>query len=200
MDQEKTGELIRKKRLEKGLTQEELAEQINVTQKTVSRWENGTNLPDLSLLGTLSETLGISVGNLLEGKEEQYEPDCHAPEAPAKKQESCLAGLEKARLVMTIIVIIAMVILLDVGIGYFTSSLCWITNGNVFLSHGLLISLCFGKEAVRDPEGVLLKQLFGIFLVCLILTAVAIIALLSIGLVENGRQKDGIRGGVSGEN
>jgi transcriptional regulator with XRE-family HTH domain len=79
MDQEKTGELIRKKRLEKGLTQEELAEQINVTQKTVSRWENGTNLPDLSLLGTLSETLGISVGNLLEGKEEQYEPDCHAP-------------------------------------------------------------------------------------------------------------------------
>ena len=50
MDQMKIGEFIRELRKENGLTQEQLAEQLNVSRRTVSRWETGNNLPDLDVL------------------------------------------------------------------------------------------------------------------------------------------------------
>ena len=73
MDIEKISNLIKNKRKEKGLTQEELAEKINVTEKAISRWETGRGTPDISLLIPLSKTLGISVGELLNGKEDKGE-------------------------------------------------------------------------------------------------------------------------------
>ena len=50
MDQKKIGNLLKKLRSEKGLTQEQLAEILNVSNRTVSRWETGSNMPDISLL------------------------------------------------------------------------------------------------------------------------------------------------------
>ena len=73
MDIEKISNLIKNKRKEKGLTQEELAEKINVTEKAISRWETGRGTPDISLLIPLSKTLGISVSELLNGKEDKSE-------------------------------------------------------------------------------------------------------------------------------
>ncbi len=67
MNQEKIGEFIAQKRKEKGLTQEELAYRLNVSNKTISRWETGKNLPDLSLFQELSEILGVSVNDLMSG-------------------------------------------------------------------------------------------------------------------------------------
>ena len=54
-------------RKEKKLTQEQLAEKLGVTQKSVSRWETGRNMPDLSILQVLSAELGITVSELLDG-------------------------------------------------------------------------------------------------------------------------------------
>ena len=54
MDTLKIGKFIAKKRKEKNMTQEELARILGVTNKTVSRWENGNYMPDLSLLKPLS--------------------------------------------------------------------------------------------------------------------------------------------------
>lgn len=68
MDQVKIGKFISELRREKGLTQEQLAEKLGVTQKSVSRWETGKNMPDLSLLLPLSLELDISVSDLLEGE------------------------------------------------------------------------------------------------------------------------------------
>ena len=73
MDIEKISNLIKTKRKEKGLTQDELAEKINVTEKAISRWETGRGTPDISLLIPLSKTLGISVSELLNGKEDRQE-------------------------------------------------------------------------------------------------------------------------------
>ncbi len=73
MDIEKISNLIKTKRKEKGLTQDELAEKINVTEKAISRWETGRGTPDISLLIPLSKTLGISVSELLSGKEDKQE-------------------------------------------------------------------------------------------------------------------------------
>ena len=60
MDQQKIGSFLKKLRKEKSLTQEQLAEQLNVSARTVSRWETGTNMPDISLLVVLTDFYGIS--------------------------------------------------------------------------------------------------------------------------------------------
>lgn len=67
MNQEKTGQLIRRQRIERGLTQLELANQLMITDKTVSKWERGLGLPDVSLLPGLAQALGVRLEQLLEG-------------------------------------------------------------------------------------------------------------------------------------
>ena len=68
MDQVKIGSFIKEIRKEKGLTQEQLAEKLDVSQKSVSRWETGKTMPDLSLYEPLCEVLGIQVSELLYAK------------------------------------------------------------------------------------------------------------------------------------
>lgn len=62
-----TGAVIRRLRELRGLTQAELADKIDVSSKTVSKWETGRGLPDISLLEPLSAALGVSVMELLSG-------------------------------------------------------------------------------------------------------------------------------------
>lgn len=69
MDKYITGAVIRKLREDKKMTQEELAEKIFVTGKAVSKWETGQGFPDISLLEPLANALGISVIELLQGKD-----------------------------------------------------------------------------------------------------------------------------------
>ena len=64
----KIGKFISENRKRKGLTQEQLGNILGVSNKTISRWENGNYMPDLSLLIPLSETLDISLNELLNGK------------------------------------------------------------------------------------------------------------------------------------
>ena len=68
MDLDKIGKFIALNRKNKGLTQEQLAEKLGVTNKTISRWETGKYMPDLSLLKPLSEELGITLNELLSGE------------------------------------------------------------------------------------------------------------------------------------
>ncbi len=76
MDTIKIGKFIAENRKLKKLTQEQLAEKLGVTAKTISRWENGNYMPDISLLKPLSTELGISLNDLLSGEKvekEQYQ-------------------------------------------------------------------------------------------------------------------------------
>jgi len=68
MNQEKIGKFILECRKEKKLTQTELAEKLGVTDKSVSNWENGRNMPDLSLFKPLCEILDISINDLISGE------------------------------------------------------------------------------------------------------------------------------------
>ena len=68
MDSNKTGKFIAECRKEKGMTQRELADILGVTNKAVSKWETGGGMPDLSMLAPLSEVLGISVDELINGR------------------------------------------------------------------------------------------------------------------------------------
>lgn len=68
MNQEKIGKFIATLRKEKNMTQEELAEKLGVNNRTISRWENGNNMPDYSIVKDLCNILGISVNELINGE------------------------------------------------------------------------------------------------------------------------------------
>ncbi len=68
MDNVQTGKLIAELRKQQGLTQQQLAERLNLSNKTISKWESGAGSPDISNLEVLADTLGISVDELLRGK------------------------------------------------------------------------------------------------------------------------------------
>lgn len=68
MDMEKIGKFLSKLRHEKNLTQEQLGEEIGVTNKTVSRWETGAYLPPVEMLQILSEKYEVSINEILSGE------------------------------------------------------------------------------------------------------------------------------------
>lgn len=68
MDMQKTGQLIRRLREARGITQKALAEKLHVTDKAVSKWERSLSCPDVALLEPLAGQLGISVTELLQGE------------------------------------------------------------------------------------------------------------------------------------
>lgn len=69
MDCKKVGQLIKKKRLEKKMTQQELADKLHITDRAISKWERGLGAPDISLLQDLSNILGLSISDVLSGEE-----------------------------------------------------------------------------------------------------------------------------------
>ncbi len=69
MDQIRTGKFIAKKRRELNLTQEQLAEHLGVSNKTVSKWETGKCMPDYTVVKNLCEELKVSVSELMDGEE-----------------------------------------------------------------------------------------------------------------------------------
>ena len=68
MDQVKTGKFIASLRRGEGLTQQALGERLGVSNKTVSRWENGNYMPDIDMLQSLSQQLHVSIHELLAGE------------------------------------------------------------------------------------------------------------------------------------
>ena len=67
MEQQKIGKLISEKRKEKGITQQQLADMLGVTNKAVSKWENGKSMPDIGIIPELCKVLGVSISTLLNG-------------------------------------------------------------------------------------------------------------------------------------
>ena len=68
MNQDKIGKFILELRKEKNMTQQELADKIGVTDRAISKWENGRGLPDLSLMKPLCDELGISINEFISGE------------------------------------------------------------------------------------------------------------------------------------
>lgn len=68
MDQIKTGKFIATLRKEKELTQEQLGEKLGVTNKTISRWENGNYMPDIEMLSLLAKEFDVSINELISGE------------------------------------------------------------------------------------------------------------------------------------
>ncbi|MEY8391173.1 XRE family transcriptional regulator [Lachnospiraceae bacterium] len=89
MNQNEIGRFIASCRKEKGLTQVQLAEQLNITNRAVSKWETGKSIPDVSIMIKLCDILGITVNELLSGERIAME------DYKAKAEENMLLLQEK---------------------------------------------------------------------------------------------------------
>ncbi len=168
MDIVKIGKFIAEKRREKKLTQEQLAEKIGVTSKTISRWENGNYMPDISLLKPLSEELGITLNDLISGEKVDKE---HYQE---KLEENIISTIdytnkkvyEKNKIIAGILMLFGLGLIFTV-FTIFPSESSW---GSIYSIFGLIISLIGFAKLNRKKSYI--KRLFfnlGYFVLGLII-------------------------------
>ena len=75
MDQQKVGQFLKELRNEKSVTQAELAEVLGISNRSISRWENGVTMPDFDLLIEMAKYYDVEVGEILEGKRKEGNMD-----------------------------------------------------------------------------------------------------------------------------
>ena len=121
MDQQKTGAFLKRLRKEKGLTQEQLAERFFVSSRTVSRWETGSNLPDVQTLIDLADFYNVDIRELIDGERKGENMDRETKDtlkkvaAYATEQEKgkSRAGLYFAYGMSIMVLLLAMVMVLE---------------------------------------------------------------------------------------
>ena len=96
MDQQKAGRFLKELRHEKQMTQEQLAQVFHVSSRTISRWENGTNLPDISLLVEIADFYDVDVREIIEGERKSEMMDKEVREVATKMAD--YASEEKSKL------------------------------------------------------------------------------------------------------
>ncbi len=84
MDQMKIGSFLKELRKEKNITQEQLAETLGTSRRTVSRWETGTNMPDLDILIDIADFYGVELRELLDGERKSEKMDKELEETVLK--------------------------------------------------------------------------------------------------------------------
>lgn len=148
MDQEKIGKFIAYMRREKKITQNELAEKLGVTDRSVSNWENGKNMPDLSLFKPLCEILNISINELLSGEritKENYQE---------KLEENIVNTIDyttkkenKSNLTLSIILVVFGVFISLSAVMIFPSESSW---GSVYSVFGTIIFVIGISKLTRN--------------------------------------------------
>lgn len=98
-------------RKQKGMSQEELAAQMNVVRQTVSKWEKGLSVPDAHLLMKLAEILGVSVADLLGGKVCNFESENEIAEQLAQINQQLAIKNRRTRVIWKILFGIAVAFL-----------------------------------------------------------------------------------------
>ena len=144
MDSQKIGKFLKELRKEKSLTQEQFAEQIGVSGRTVSRWETGSNLPDISLLVEIADFYDVDVREIIEGERKSEMMDEEVRDVANKMADYATA--EKSKLLRTVQCIsFAGLILLMLSIGYKVLNLKYDEDlgvwylGSIFFSVVLLV-------------------------------------------------------------
>ena len=112
MDQIQIGQFLQTLRKEKGMTQEQLAERLGVARRTVSRWETGSNLPDLDLLIVLSDLYAVDLRELLNGERTQKTMDKELKETVLKVAEYSNAEKERSAKVVRVYFIVGILALI----------------------------------------------------------------------------------------
>lgn len=118
IDQIKIGTFLRQLRKESGLTQEELAEKFGVSSRSVSRWENGSTMPELGILVDLADFYHIDIKELIDGERKSETMDRESKEvlksvADYAEQEKKLAVRRKC--IVTFVATVSFVLFIFIG-------------------------------------------------------------------------------------
>lgn len=97
MNQQKTGELLKRLRKEKGLTQEQLAERFYVSSRTVSRWETGSNMPDVGMLIDLADFYEVDIREIIDGERKSEIMDQETKDTLVKVAEYASEGEKRSQ-------------------------------------------------------------------------------------------------------
>lgn len=164
VNQEKIGKFMAELRKEKNMTQEQLAEKLGVTSKSISRWENGKTMPDVTLFEPLCKELGITINELLSGKR------IDKKDYQGKFEENVLntinyanKKLDTSRNQIGIFLLIVGFLVILTAIAIFPSESSW---SSIYSTCGLIISLIGFAKIVRKVSYI--KRLFfnyGFFLI-----------------------------------
>ncbi len=95
MDQQKIGKFLKSLRKGKGLTQEQLAEYFCVSSRTISRWENGNNMPDVDILIELADFYDVDIRELIDGERKNVNMDKETKETVLKTAEYMNMGTKQ---------------------------------------------------------------------------------------------------------
>jgi transcriptional regulator with XRE-family HTH domain len=167
MNQEKIGKFIAKCRKQRKMTQAELAEKLGVTEKSISNWENGRNMPDLSLFKPLCNELDISLNDFLSGekvKEKEYQEKLE--ENIINTIDYTNKKIETKNNFIGIILIIFGVLISITAVSIFPSESSW---GSFYSVFGVIVSLIGVSKFTKRLSYI--KRLvcnFGYFLIFLL--------------------------------
>ena len=121
MNQEKIGKFIAECRKEKNLTQVQLAEKLNMSYKSISKWETGRGMPDSSIMLELCNYLGISVNELLSGehlKEQEYQEKANENIISIAKEFDKNRKIKNRIIVVTVVIFLCLLLIFITNIAY----------------------------------------------------------------------------------
>lgn len=184
MDQIKFGKFLKELRNEKGMTQEQIAEQLNVSGRTVSRWETGSNMPDIGMLVELAEFFDVSITEIIDGERKSGRMNQEEKETLLKVadySENERNVLMKRVLIISIIGLAALLLalLFDFGVEEINPLLMCIEGICFGLAAGALITCIFFTVGVlskiRNNNGA--KRIAYILrIICPIIVGICIVA------------------------
>ena len=159
MDQKKIGAFLKRLRREKGLTQEQLAERFYVSSKTVSRWETGSNMPDVGTLIDLADFYEVDIREIIDGERKSEMMDKETKDTLKKVAAYASEGEKRAQSkVMNIVIGVCITVLVYVILYVFLSTmrtdllpLVFVIGGGCVLVFYLRIRL-FKEKPSTEPE------------------------------------------------
>ena len=173
MDQKKIGIFLKELRKEKNITQEELAEKFNVSNRTVSRWETGNNMPDISLLIELSEFYHVSIPEIVDGERKSEKMNQETRDTVVKMAEYSknAVKIEKKKVIRSLLMVFGMFIIIS-AFAIFPNDSSWGSIysiiGGIFFSIGFYLKI--KSEVLKNSFRILslascILILFGFFII-----------------------------------
>lgn len=182
MDNEKFGNFIKELRKEKGITQKELGEKLNITDKAISKWERGLSFPDITMLNLLAEFFEVDVSELLNGEKgnkKDIDIEKVVNEAIEKyknleeKRKFKIKRIKKITGILSLIILIFSLLLQGAylfvlkrhNFEYVIDSLEYIINEIIIISATISIILLTKKKKIKN---------FIIYILCVLFTTINI--------------------------
>ncbi|MBQ3141268.1 MAG: helix-turn-helix transcriptional regulator [Clostridia bacterium] len=162
MDQIKIGLFLKQLRKEKNLTQEDLAERLNVSNRTVSRWETGSNMPDIGMLVTIAEFYSVSIPEIISGerKSETMNQETKDTAIAMAQYSQNEAKTGKQRLTGSLLLAFGAFIIIS-ALTVFPGDSSWSANYSVLGSAVALIGIAIMLRSVIAKRGLRLLTVAG---------------------------------------